>query len=95
MAGGVGPLGGSGGQYGLVEAGQGNAALLVVQAGQQLGQGLQRVEHGSAEDARVQLGGRAAHLQLGVEAAAQPEGEGRLVGAEQVGIGEQGAVGAQ
>ena len=70
VAGGVGPFGGCYRLHGIIKTGQRDAALRVVEAGQQLAQGLQRVEYGPAENTGVQLCARAAHFQLGAEAAA-------------------------
>ena len=60
----------------VIEAGQGDMAVLIVHAGDELGQRLGRVVDRTAKDARVQIVIRAVNPQFEIGQAAQAIGQG-------------------
>jgi len=64
----------------VVEAGDEDVAVLVLEAGEHLRQGDEGIGRRATVHSRVQIGAGAAHLQLGVDHAAQADAEGRQAG---------------
>ena len=85
------------GQFGdgVIEAGQGDAAVVVMQAGQKAGQDVDRVGGEAAVAARMQVLVGGMDRELGLHHAAQlgDDGRGRVV--EQAGVADQRDVGGQ
>ncbi len=79
----------------VVEAGDEDAAVFVLELGDDLAEGDEGVGSGAAVHAGVQVGAGAAGLDLGVDHAAQADAERGQVGREHLGVGDEGDVGLQ
>ncbi len=77
----------------IVKAGDGNAEILVVQFGKELGQDGERIGDGAAVDAGVQIAGRSSQFNLVVIESAQSVGDGGHALGEHGGIGNDQRVG--
>ena len=76
----------------VVEAGDEDVAVLVLELGQNLRQGHEGIGRRAAVHAGVQIGLGAAHFKLGVDHAAQAHAQGGQAGRKELGIGDQGKV---
>ena len=89
------PLLGREGAHVVVEAGHGDPPLLVVEGGQELGQGLVGVVDDAAEAAAVQVAPGACHRELPGPEPPQPVDDHRLGGGEDVAVRDQADVRGQ
>ena len=83
------------GPHVVVEAGHGDPAVVVVEGGHQAGDEVGRVGHGPAEQARVQVDGRGAHVDVEGHQAPHAHAHRRDVGRPHVGVGDDDDVARQ
>ncbi len=77
----------------VVEAGDENVAVFVFEFGDDLRQRDEGIGRRAAVHAGVQIGICAAHLELGVDHAAQADAKGRQAGREQLRVGDEREIG--
>ena len=79
----------------VVEAGQRDPAVVIMQVGEQVGQRLQRVGHGAAERAGVQVALGAVHVDLGGDDAAHAGAHRRDIGGPHRGVRDHDDIAGQ
>ena len=79
----------------IVKTWDGHATLLIVQAGDHLAQGLQRVEYRPAEIAGMRVVRRSLHFQFGPQAAPLRVTDRRTIGSEHASIRDDGCIGSK